>query len=503
MNDHELDRLVATATHVRDSWVDGFDLRAAEDELLEEIMATTDSDAPDLAGVEPPPSEPAPFASRPGRFKLAVAIGVAAALVVGIVLVRSLGDDGDSDEGRVGTSQHLPIQPMIADPVPEGHEVNLVFPEQGPEPMEGSDEIDTVMFGERTETALNDDVVIFVEPTPPDGEIVGGSPVPVRGQEGTVSGDTGNIELSWTEPSGVHLTVLSHTFDREQVRVIAEGLEVDGTTVELGAMPEGVPMPPKVAELARFGGPGYDVSYMPTDPDLAGPTYQVTTRAVDEDDRVYELWLRGPRTDGQVRGADLGLLDEGGEVLDLAWEPVTGQVVEVLAQGVDEAEARAFAETIRPATDAEWAALQEEVANRSPEDEATMELPPDDAAHRELANGVQLWAWMDGDQLCYLDEYEGGGGGNLCTGEPRDPPLLGVSPSWDEDGPRSTVPAVVGVAPAGTESIDGGQVTFGEDADGGRIFIWESDVEGELPPDDLTFRDADGTEIDTLGVITY
>lgn len=127
MNDHELDRLVAEATHVRDSWVAGFDLRAADDQLMEEIMATTDT--PAFPGSGPPdgpgplPEGPSPLASepRPGRrrFTPAVALGAAAALLAGVVLARStMGADGGSETGDVGTSG-IPMQDLPeAEPPP-------------------------------------------------------------------------------------------------------------------------------------------------------------------------------------------------------------------------------------------------------------------------------------------------------------------------------------------------------------------------------------------------
>lgn len=491
MNDHELDRLVATATHVRDSWVEGFDLRAAEDELLEEIMATTDSDAPERAGVEPPPSEPAQFASRPGRFKLTVAIGVAAALVVAVVLVRSVGGDRD-----VGTSDQPTIQPMIADPIPEGTDVAMVEPFEGTEPIE-SDEVETVVFGEVTETAVRNDVVISVGTAAP----ASGARVTVRGQDGqagTYSDGDGVVWVSWTEPSDVQLTMYSRSFDREQVLTIAEGLEVDGADIELGDVPSGVAKPPKVAELPRLEGEGYTVGYFSDDD--PGPSFHVRTRAVDDEDRAYELWMHGPRDDGQVQGHDLVLDAAGGGLFTMAWEPAPGQVVEVLAQGVDEASARAFAETIRPASEADWTALQEELAS-NPVEEPVVGPPPDDALHRELANGAEVWTWLGGDGLCYRNRYADGGENSLCPGDTT-APALGVSPSYDNDELLTTVPAVVGIAPADTESIDGGDVTFGEEAEGGWIYIWESEVEGEMPPDTLTFRDADGNVISTVEVLT-
>jgi hypothetical protein len=60
-------------------------------------------------------------------------------------------------------------------------------------------------------------------------------------------------------------------------------------------------------------------------------------------------------------------------------------------------------------------------------------------------------------------------------------------------------PAVVGIAPAGAASIDGGETTFGDEVDGGQLFIWEF-VPGESP-DEITFRDAGGVALATEPVL--
>jgi hypothetical protein len=523
MNDHELDRLVATATHVRDGWVAAFDLRAADDELLEEIMATTDtpvplgSGPPDESGS--PPDEPSPFGRAPRprrRFTPAVAVGVAAALVVGVVVLRSTARDpnGDGERGDVGTSGEEAIRPMIADPLPEGFEVFSVAPEEGADPAPPPDgPIDTWVYGQVTATAITDDVVISVETTEPDvpeGSIPIGEPVTVRGQQGLLCSpglathcDFGDnvTGVSWTEPSGPRLSVESRTFDRDQVLAIAEGLAVDGTTVELGDMPAGVTAPPLAAELHAAKADAYSVTYQPAGESSPGPVY-VSTRAEDEARRVYDLWLSGPR-DGTVQGRPAAVEDIDGAYV-VTWSPAPGQLVEILANGLDEAAALRLAESVRPATDAEWAELQQQVASRPPEGDPgelragpPVHAPPEDAVHRELAGGAQVWGWLDAEgMLCYRTERDDGTGSGLCS--PGDV-VLGVSPSGVNGGPMEwREPAVVGVAPEGTASIEGGEATFGEQVEDGRLFVWEFS-DGDMP-DTLTFLDADGDEITTLEV---
>ena len=503
MNDHELDRLVASAAPVRDSWVAGLDLRDAEDELMEEIMATANTQAPPASG--PSTDRSSPFGGEPRRFKLAVAVGLAAALLVGVVVVRSTTGSGD-DDGDVRTPGEPTIMPMIADSVPDGFEVGLVVPEEGllPEPSTPGGPIDTWIYGDLTATALTNDVLLSIAASAPEGTSLS-EPVTVRGRQGSLCSpgphqcDLGNniTGVSWTEASGLYVTVESRSFDRTQLLAIAEGVTVDGNTVELGSVPAGVTKPPKVAELDHDWAWTYMVQY--SSPDAR--SFSVATKAETEASHIYDLWFSGPRDDLDVQGHDASIDDLNGSHV-LTWEPVPGQLVEVLTNGVDETAALAFAETVRPATTAEWAHVQELFADAPPDDErAGTEPPPDDAAHRELADGTtEVWGWLGEDGgLCYEVNDHGALSSQLCTGEPTK--VLGVSPTNDSGTLIWDVPAAVGVAPEATTSIDGGEVTLGEQVDGGRLFVWEF-PDGEMP-DSLTFRDADGNEIATSDVLIY
>lgn len=502
-------------------------------------MATTDT--PAFPGSGPPdgpgplPEGPSPLAGEPRtarrRFTPAVALGAAAALLAGVVLARSTmgADGGGSEPGDVGTSGPPTVTPMIADPLPDGFEVGSVSPETGPDPAPPSTgPVDTRIYGDVTATAITNDVVVTVEATEPDTH--GGTPlgeeVTVRGRQGLLCSpgpnqcDFGNnvTGVSWTEPTGEHISVESRTFDRSQLLVIAEGLTVDGTTVELGDVPAGVTKPPEVAKLHAAKDDAYSVEYWRP---AGGPVY-VSTRAEDEATRIYNLWLSGPRDD-TVQGRPAAIEDIDGAYV-VTWSPAPGQLVEILANGLDEAAARSFAESVRPATEAEWADLQEEAAARPPEEGAATDRPtrddgdpgteppptsstpdptlgmdplPGNAVHRQLAGGAEVWGWLDGQRrLCYRTAESDGSASELCS--PAE--VLGVSPSGDGSGPPGwEVPAAVGVAPDGAASIEGGETTFGEQVDGGRLFVWEFS-DGEMP-DTLTFLDADGDEIATVEVI--
>lgn len=520
MNDQELDELVAAAAPVSEAWIAALDLGDAETELMEEIMATTGTPEPVLPepstepGMEPgmePPGQPPPERSPTGgtarRFKLAV-VGVAAALLVGVVVVRATGGGGDGDDGTsdVQTPSEAAVPPMLADPRPEGFEVRMVEPAEGLAPAPPSDgPIDTWVYGELTPNAVTNDVVLRMSPSPPEGDVLG-EPVSVRGQQGTLCSpgpnqcDFGNnvTGVSWTEPSGAYVSVESRTFDTTQILAIADGVVVDGDTVELGNVPPDVTVPPKLTELNSDWNWTYMVDYASPD----GANFSLSTMALSEAARIYHLWLAGPRGDAQVQGHDASVEDIDGAFV-VVWEPSPSQLVEVLTNGVDRATALAFAETVRAASDAEWADLQGQVTS-SPEDGLVdnTPAPPDGAVHRELADGsTEVWGWLGDDGgPCYQVHVDGDQSSQLCAGgSPTD--VVGVSPSNVDGELIWDVPAAVGVAPEGTASIDGGEVTFGEPVDGGRLFVWEL-FAGEMP-DSLTFRDIDGEEIATIDVVVY
>jgi hypothetical protein len=233
-----------------------------------------------------------------------------------------------------------------------------------------------------------------------------------------------------------------------------------------------------------------------------GESFTLSTTALSEAEHIYHLWRAGPRDDAQVQGHDASVEDIDGSFV-VMWEPSPSQLVEVLTNGVDRETALAFAETVRPAADAEWVDLQGRVTS-SPEDGLVdnTPAPPDEAVRRELADSsTEVWGWLGDDGgLCYQVHVGGDMSSQLCHGDPA-AEVLGVSPSNVDGELVWDAPAVVGVAPEGSVSIDGGEVTFGEPVDGGRLFVWEF-FEGEMP-DSLTFRDIDGDEIATIDVLVF
>lgn len=500
MNDHELDRLVASAAPVRDRWVAGLDLRDAENELMEEIMATTN---PEVTLQSESPGDPPPRSNGSrSRFRLAIALAAAAALLIGVVAVRTLTPD---DKDGVVQSPTPDILPMIADALPQGMAVTAAWPESGfaHEPQ-ASGPIDTWIYGDLTPTAVTSSLVLQVTPELEDGSTMLGEPVTVRGKPGVACSpgpyqcDFGNklTGVVWTEGPDVRISIESGTFDKAQLLAIAEGVVVNGMTVTPGRLPAGITLPPKLAELNGDWGWGYTVDYRAPD----GASFSVNTMAETEALHIYNLWRYGPRVGAEVQGHTASIYDLD-QAYELVWEPSPGVLVEILTKRLDKETTLALAQTVRPGTAAEWKDLQKQ-AKQAPKPEMPGEEPlPDNAVHRKIADRGEVWAFQNAEgKLGYRDKTPDGSGGTLTEGDP-DVKVLGVSPSTT-NGVDTSIPAVVGLAPVGTASIDGGEATLGDEVEGGILFVWEYPV-GERWPDTLTFRDTDGNELATIEVVVY
>jgi hypothetical protein len=391
---------------------------------------------------------------------------------------------------------------MIPDTVPEGTSLREVFPEDGRAGDKPLGPVLTHIYGELVDDTVTDDIVVHVDEPPPGYEEPPGEPVTVRGNDGLLcspgpdrctTGD-GITGLSWTEEGVGYVSVESRTYDGDQVRAIAEGLVVDGDTLRPGELPEGVAEVPEIAAVNDSWPTDYSVRYAA---DSTVPGYTITTRTATEAQRVHELWLNGPPDDAEVRGHPAWVDGDSG-MFSVVWEAAPGQFVQTVTHGLDEAGAIAFAESVRPATDQEWTDLQAELAALPPDPASSGDGRPDDALHRALANGAgDVWVYTDeNDQLCAETEDDEQAT-QRCTEEGD---IIGVAPTSDYGEPKVwDLPAVVGTAPSGATSIDGGETTFGAEVDGRRYFIWEF-ASGAMP-DEITFRDADGDVLSTEPVI--
>jgi hypothetical protein len=243
MTDRELDQRVADTAPVSDAWVASLDLRGAEMDLMEEIMAM-DSTELDLAP-EPPPQ-------RTGRARYRIVIGaavVAAALVTVVVGVRSTEDKTNDTQTDVTTPPTDEVPRLLAGWVPEGFElantltdtataiaigdIATTVGDPNAESEPGADVSYTAYYSS-TPTAAGLGWIDITTSSDLSAREVGGteSPVTVRGHEGTMyttaanGSIIGSISVRWEEAPNIMVTVSANNSDvtTDDVLEIAESL---------------------------------------------------------------------------------------------------------------------------------------------------------------------------------------------------------------------------------------------------------------------------------------
>ena len=196
--------------------------------------------------------------------------------------------------------------------------------------------------------------------------------------------------MLWEEAEGLTVSVASRTLDVDQLVSIAEGLAVDADarTVDIGSLPDGLPGPLEPVAAAgvdevTFGDPrDRPAGEASRPPDTWRPTCPTSTSSSDNAfvaeisgdaaDLAVLRWASGATTATEVRGHpgwsgshELPGFDDGegivpgsqGPLSALVWEEAPGVLVLVQTFGPSEDEARAMAESLRPATDDEWARM--------------------------------------------------------------------------------------------------------------------------------------------------
>ena len=245
MSDDELDRLVAALSPVNDVRVASLDLREAEVELLEAIIAMP---ATDMAVPRGTPSNRSRARRAPYRASLALAVAAAVALaVLGLNIVKDGGEPAD-----VATGQPAEVPRLIPDPVPEGFELDRAtdWPPAGwPDEMvsafqTSSDEIhmastahsiryappNTPPGGTSLWIATRDGTAADAARWSTEMEMPGGEAprVEVRGHEGwTLSQPLEDwLGLLWEEAPGVYVSVVATDTDLTEADVldVAESL---------------------------------------------------------------------------------------------------------------------------------------------------------------------------------------------------------------------------------------------------------------------------------------
>jgi hypothetical protein len=245
MSDDELDRLVAALSPINDVRVASLDLREAEVELLEAIIAMP---ATDMAVPRGTPSNRSRARRAPYRASLALAVAAAVALaVLGLNIVKDGGEPAD-----VATGQPAEVPRLIPDPVPDGFELDRAtdWPPAGwPDEMvsafqTSSDEIpmastahsiryappNTPPGGASLWIATRDGTAADAARWATEMEMPGGEAprIEVRGHEGwTLSQPLEDwLGLLWEEAPGVYVSVVATDTDLTEADVldVAESL---------------------------------------------------------------------------------------------------------------------------------------------------------------------------------------------------------------------------------------------------------------------------------------
>jgi hypothetical protein len=418
-DDTELLRRLASATPVTDSQVARFDLRDAETELLEEIMATTtdtvDDPGADSARVLDLHGQPSGPDRRHAGFRVAVAAAAVAALAGGLLLTRGDssggGDVGGTGVASPGASDDVELPRLMPGDVPDDLEITD-FHLYG----QWSSWDYLAAFGHASETAGELPVVdlnIRWDVANEDSGS-GASPgltagAPVRGHDGfacagTACADVGpgvQASIEWTERPGTEFSMTSPSLTVEQLVAIADGLEIGGhdvgeddvsgasfvigaDEVHLGALPDDVTV--ELADLGRrtyaFEGPPTPMD-LDADGKLIGPHpapdfLHFTYRAAEPTEQMSVAVEPGEGFDIAAR-----LADEGGEPIDdvrghpawaftlppdsgfdmerrsIVWEEEPGVLVTIETFGTDYDHdvLRDVAESMHLASDAEWEEL--------------------------------------------------------------------------------------------------------------------------------------------------
>jgi hypothetical protein len=477
---------------------------------------------------------------------LAAAAVTAVALAAGAVAVVS---DGGSDGGDPATTATTAPQ-LVPDVVPDGLRSAGVV--ELPADDAGAPSQTISLYGDPAAddpVAASDLAVLTIATSIPSDQ--GGEPVTVRGHEGLV----GEVlpfatTVYWEEAEGFTIMLASRTLAVGQLVAAAEGLAVDADarTVDLGGLPDGLPGPLNPVASSdirdvRFGvrtvlplrqsTAGHVVGYRPDHYTAFGNAF-VATFAGDEADLAILRWSAGATTATEVRGHagwsgsyELPGFDDGegivpgsqGPLSTVVWEEAPGVLVLVETFGPELDEARAMAESLRPATGDEWDRMLRLGESRDrfmPEQERTAagQLPVEDRRNSSTirmpdhaVNGSEgvygvagvwsTWLLPDGS-ICGAVDAVDDDADPVETCDPEGGPVTVVH---DDTGEPVLV---IGVLPDGAV----GRIAVGGEIEEAQTCTGPDDAppyyilvisEGEVPGA-VTFVAADGTELETVPV---
>lgn len=526
MNDTELDRLVAATSPITDADLAALDLRDADVELMENVMAASDDRG------EPASESPVVAPRRRRRWGLVAGAAVAAITAAAIAAAAVLPVTGGRDVATRGESD---LPRLVADPPPRGYPV-VTLDKDGaqsfwPSPLVAASGY-TVLYGDVRAFDPTHDLVLTAAAGADTHKMYGDGtvrrPVTVRGHRGQacLGGGCGNVPgaktVSWDERAGLTIILQSRGFDVDRLVAIADGLQVDGDRVELGSLPPGVKGLDEVGRTRQWptpvGGPaGYRLTYG-TEPQPAGTTatrelVSVTVTPGDAAALALRAWQSGLGVPTKVRGHDGWnlMMDRPSEGIRyaLVWLEAPGVLVDAdfqttaLEAGFD---LHRLAESLRPATDEEWQMPPKIPAGRAepdvpatssdvPDTEVASYVPKDAqaVATTDLLGGATYLA-ADGRICGFMVDQQGKLPDTCGSADQR------IHELRDRSG---GVTFLFGKMPAGAVSIEARRSGVANSApafqniapDGTRIWIYPTDI---FVPETITFVDGKNNPVETV-----
>lgn len=331
------------------------------------------------ASLDALPAGPPPLrAPSTGRRALLAAAVVLAVVAVAVVALRD-----DERAAPVVTTPGTDVPRLVPPAVPDGLEPT------GAADLPLAREAETGMF-----------MVVFGDPTAADpfaaGDLAmtwwrsggdlepgaGDRDVTVRGRRGTAR-DGDEIEPSWVQwrEEDVVVTLSSRHLAVDALLTVADGAVVAGGDVVIPRPPDGLVevgradmlLPDAGSVLLPAGAPGHVAGWQAAE---GGRLLVVATVAADIGVGHALAWLAGPSEPVVVRGRR-GWSSPGGL---LVWPERDGVLAMVAGTGLDPAAVREVAESLREASDEEWAALVGMAAGHTEEEPgvvATLPVPPE------------------------------------------------------------------------------------------------------------------------------
>jgi hypothetical protein len=311
--------------------------------------------------LEPPEWEPPSNRRRTGA-RLAVAAVAVAGIVAVVVVGRAVVTDDPRQPVASGSGG---VPALIPDALPDGLAAAGAVDLPRPEEELGPERMTVRLFGDATGGALS--VTVFHSEAAEPADF--GESTTVRGKPAWVSeDDAGQTALMWQEAPGILALVTSGSLDLAAMSSVAEGLtfgtDPAGGDVTVTVLPPGFAPMGALHDAALTGAILPSALPVTTGGHLAGFRDATGNRALvvgtitPEPDEVPVLrWMLGADAgEITVRGHQALRTTQAGGIDAVIWEESPG-LYAVVGGTVGADAVLAAAESLRPATEQEWAAI--------------------------------------------------------------------------------------------------------------------------------------------------